>query len=206
MTLTLYGIGASRTARPLWLLEEMGIEYTHIAQTYKRGGTRTPEFLALNPNGHIPVLDDGGIIVWESMAINLYLAQKFGGEFSARGDAEHAETLKWTFWAMTECEKDALIILFQRVAGPKEQRDPDKLRQAEKRLKVPLQCLNAHLADRQYIAADRFSVADVNVASIIAWAKPASELMSQFGHVAQWLDRCLSRPAQVRVREIARRG
>lgn len=205
MTMTLYGIAASRSARPLWLLEEMGADYTHVAQTYKGGATREPDFLRLNPNGHIPVLDDDGILVWESMAITLYLAHKLGGLLAPASHAETAETLRWTFWSVTECEKDALLILFQRVAGPPAQRDAHKLAQAEKRLAVPLSVLNSHLADRDYIAAERFTVADVNVASIIAWAKPASALLQGFEHVERWLTRCLQRPAQLRVREMARR-
>ena len=79
MTLRIYGIGASRASRPLWLLEELGEPYELVRCDYRDGGTRTAEYLAINPNGHIPTLVDGEIVVWESMAINLYLVRKFGG-------------------------------------------------------------------------------------------------------------------------------
>ena len=73
MSLKIYGISASRAIRPLWVAEELGLSYEHVPVPYQGGATRTPEFLALNPNGHIPVVDDDGIIVWESMACALYL-------------------------------------------------------------------------------------------------------------------------------------
>jgi len=206
MTIKLYGIAASRTARPLWLLEELGVPYEHVSQTYQGGATRTPEFLALNPNGHIPVLVDDGIVVWESMAITLYLARKFGGPLAPATAAEEAEVLRWTFWAVTECEKDALAVLMHRVAMPADKRDPEIAARAEGALKKPLAVLDAHLANRPYLAGDRFTVADVNVASVLAWAQGARALMDETPRVAEWLKRCLARPAQQKVRELAKAG
>jgi glutathione S-transferase len=206
MALKIHGIGASRAVRPLWLLEELGVPYEHVSQTYQGGATRTPEFLALNPNGHIPVLEDDGIVVWESMAITLYLARKFGGPLAPSGLAEEAEVLRWTFWVVTECEKDALTVLMHRVAMPADKRDAALAEQAEKRLAVPFAALNAHLAGRPYIAGDRFTVVDVNVASVLAWAQSSRALTEQFPQVADWLKRCLDRPAQQKVRQLAKAG
>ena len=72
MPLKIYGTSASRAARPLWVAQELGLEYEHIPLPYLGGATRTPEFLRLNPNGRIPVVDDNGVQVWESMACALY--------------------------------------------------------------------------------------------------------------------------------------
>jgi len=206
MALKLYGTGASRAARPLWLLEELGVPYEHVSQTYMGGATRTPEFLALNPNGHIPVLDDDGTIVWESMAITLYLARKFGGPLAPNSLAEEAEVLRWTFWVVTECEKDALTVLMHRVAMPADKRDAALAEQAEKRLAVPLAVLDAHLAKRPWVAGERFTVADVNLASVLAWAQSSRVLMERFARVADWLGRCLDRPDQKKVRQLAKAG
>ena len=206
MTIKLYGIAASRTARPLWLLEEYGAAYEHVSQSYAGGATRTPEFLKLNPNGHIPVLDDGGTIVWESMAINLYLARKLGAPLAPAGLPEEAEVLRWTFWAVTECEKDALTVLMHRVAMPADKRDPALADRAEGALKRPFAILDAHLAGRQYVCGDRFTVADVNVASVLAWAQASKALMEANPNLAAWLKRCLERPAQQKVRQLAKAG
>ena len=77
MTLKIYGIGASRAVRPIWTAIELGVPFEHIPTPFQGGATRTPEFLAINPNGHIPVLVDerpeGAVTVWESMACALYI-------------------------------------------------------------------------------------------------------------------------------------
>jgi glutathione S-transferase len=188
MTITLYGIAASRAARALWLLEEAGASYEHISHSYLGGGTRTPEFLKLNPNGHIPVLVDGDTVVWESMAINLYLARKLGGPLAPATLAEEAE------------------VLMHRVAMPADKRDAALADRAESALSKPFGVLEAHLANRPYIAGERFTVVDINVASVLAWAAPAKELMASHPKVADWLKRCQDRPAQQKVRQLAKAG
>jgi glutathione S-transferase len=213
MTLKIYGIGASRAARPLWAALELGVAFEHVAMTYKAGATRTPEFLALNPNGHIPVLVDerpeGPVTVWESMACALYIARVHG---TADGQSitpatprEEAETLRWSFWSVTELEKDALTVLMHRMAMPADQRKPELAEQAENRLKVPLAVLEAHLQAQHaqgqaHLAADRFTVADVCVASVANWIRPAPGLLAQFPAVSGWLHACMEREAQKRVR------
>ncbi len=207
MTLKIYGIAASRTSRPLWVAQELGLDYQHIAQVYEGGATRTPEFLALNANGHIPVIDDDGIIVWESMACALYLAERFqaadGSSLAAQNHAERAEILRWTFWVVTECEKDALSFLMHRVAMAEERRKPELALQADRRLAPVLQVLEQHLQGRSYIAGERFTVADICVASVLAWAQRA-DAMAACPRVSDWLQRCLARPAQLQVRVMAR--
>jgi glutathione S-transferase len=207
MSITVYGIAASRASRPLWLLEELGIPYTHVRTDYRTGETRQPEFMALNPNGHIPVVRDDDTIVWESMACSLYLARKFatheGLHLGAQNLAEEADILRWTFWTVTEVEKDALTVLMHRMVMPAERRDVQLAEQAEKRLLVPLRVLNAHLERQDYLAANRFTVADINVASVVSWARPAPAILSAVPAVSIWLEKCLGRPAHKRVREMA---
>jgi len=209
MTLKIHGIAASRTSRPLWVAQELGLDYEHIAQVYEGGATRTAAFLALNPNGHIPVIDDDGIVVWESMACALYLAERFQGadglSLAAQDHAERADILRWTFWAVTECEKDALTFLMHRVAMPPERRKPELALQAERRLAPVLQVLEQHLQQRSHIAGERFTVADICVASVLAWVQRA-DAMAACPRLADWLQRCLARPAQLQVRAMARRA
>jgi glutathione S-transferase len=213
MTLKIYGISASRAARPLWAALELGVPFEHIAMTYKAGATRTPEFLALNPNGHIPVVVDerpeGAVTVWESMACALYIArvhgQSDGQSITPANAREEAEALRWSFWTVTELEKDALTVLMHRMAMPQDQRKPELAEQAESRLKVPLAVMEAHLHTQQYrgeafLAAKRFTVADVCVASVANWIRPAPGLLTQFPAVSGWLHACMEREAQKRVR------
>ena len=198
MALTLYGIAQSRAARSLWMLEELGVPYTHVPTDF-RGGTRSPAYLAVNPNGRIPALDDDGLIVWESMAINLYLARKFGGPLAAADLAEEAALLMWSFWVMTECERDAMTVLLHGLALPAEKRNPQYAIDAANRLKTPLRVLEAHLANRPYVAAPRFTVADLNLASILLGLRAEPRLLAAHPRIDAWLAQALARPAYARV-------
>ena len=209
MGLKIYGIGASRASRPFWAALELGVPFEHVNQSYKEGGTRTPEFLAINPNGHIPVVVDerpeGAVTVWESMACALYIArvhgQADGQSIAPATPREEAEALRWSFWTVTEIEADALTVLMHRMAMPEAQRKPELADKAESRLKVPLAVLEKHLQAQQargeeYLAAKRFTVADLCVASVVSWVRPADHLLSQFPLTHHWLHQCLARPAQ----------
>lgn len=218
MSLTIYGIAASRAVRPLWVASELGLAFEHVHTPYQGGATRTPEFLALNPNGHIPVVvdhrPDGDVVVWESMACALYLARHHGAadglSLTPATAREDAEALRWSFWSVNELEKDALTVLMHRLAMPPEQRKPALAEDAERRLLVPLRVLEQHLADQQargesHLAADRFTVADVCVASVLAWARPARELLARHPVTSAWLGKCLDRPTHQALRGEARR-
>ena len=208
MRLTIYGTAASRAARPLWVAQELGLAYEHIALPYLGGATRTPEFLQVNPNGRIPVVDDDGVLVWESMACSMYLAERFLGSnglsLAAQTHAERAEILRWTFWVVTECEKDALQFLMHARLMPPERRKPHLAEESLRHLAGPLRILDRHLHDRPWLAGDRFTVADVCVASVLAWIESATDLMQACPQAQGWLQRCLERPAFQHVRLMAK--
>ena len=213
MTLKIYGIGTSRAARPLWTALELGVPFEHIAMPYAGGATRTPEFLAINPNGHIPAVVDerpeGTVTVWESMACALYIARVHGRpdgqSITPANPREEAEALRWSFWTVTELESDALTVLMHRMAMPAEQRKPELADRAESRLKVPLAVLEAHLQAQHakgeaFLAANRFTVADVCVASVASWIRPAAGLLAQYPAVSSWLHGCVERDAHKQAR------
>jgi glutathione S-transferase len=213
MSLSIYGIASSRALRPLWVATELGLDFEHVHAPYRNGATRTPAFLALNPNGHIPVVVDhrpeGEVVVWESMACALYIARHHGAADGATlapaTPLEDAEALRWSFWTVNEVEKDALTVLMHRVAMPPEQRKHDLAEAAERRLQVPLRVLEQHLQrqqarDQVWLAANRFTVADACVASVLAWTHTARDLMTQFPQTNAWLEHCLERPAYLALR------
>ncbi len=213
MTLKIYGIGASRAVRPLWTALELGVPFELVATPYQGGATRTPEFLAINPNGHIPAVVDarpeGDVTVWESMACALYIArvhgQANGQTITPATPREEAEALRWSFWTVTELEADALTVLMHRLAMPEDQRKPELADKAESRLKVPLTVLEKHLQAQHakgeaYLAANRFTVADVCVASVASWIRPAAALLAQYPAVSGWLHACVERAAQKQAR------
>lgn len=217
MSLTIHGLPASRAIRPLWAAIELGLAFTHVPTPFQGGATRTPAFLALNPNGHIPVVVDTtangrDTVVWESMACALYLARHHGAadgrSITPATPHEDAEALRWSFWAVTECEADALTVLMHRAVMPAERRKPELAAAAERRLVVPLRVLEQHLAAQQavgcgYLAADRFTVADLCVASVLNWARATRELMKAHPLVHAWVQRCVERPAHARAQSLS---
>jgi glutathione S-transferase len=206
--LQIYGIAASRALRPLWTAHELGLTYEHIAVPYQGGAARTPEMLAINPNGHVPVVRDGDVVVWESMAECLYLAQAHGApdSIAPQNAAEWAAAYKWSFWAVTECEKDALTVLMHNTVMPEPERKPELALQATARLRVPMRVLDAQLASSAYLGGGRFTVADVCVASVLMWTRSGKFDFAEFPNVARWLEACLSRPKYLEVRALSKQG
>ena len=208
MALKIYGVARSRAFRTLWMAKEakeLGLDYEHAKVDFATGETRTPAHLALNPNGHVPVIDDDGLILWESMAINLYLAKKYGagGLYPSRLEDE-ARAWQWSFWGVTEVERPVLTAMMNRAIYPESQRDLAAADAAEKTLAQPLGVLDGVLARSAYLLGDHFTVADLNVASILAWARPARIDMSPFPKAAEWLKNCAERPAASATRQLQR--
>lgn len=197
----LYGVPMSRAARSLWMLEELGVPYENVPTHFATGDTRKPEYLALNPNGHIPTLQDGELVLWESMAINLYLARRYDNGLWPRSIADEGRTYQWSLWAMTELEAPLLAYLMHSILLPKEQRVPAKAAEALTQLAKPLGVLEAALAGRTLLVGETFGVADLNVASVLSWARMVRLDLSKWPSVDAWLGRCFDRPAAKRVRE-----
>jgi len=195
MTLKIYGIPASRAVRTLWMARELGLPYESIAVSHKGDEATKAELQAINPNGQIPVIDDDGLVVWESMAINLYLARKHGGPLAPADLPEEAKTLQWSFWAATGCEKDAVTIVLHRRSLPAEQRDAKLAEAAAERMRKPLAILNEALKNKDHLVGQRFTVADLNVAAVMSWARAEPRLLDGFPEVKRWLEACLARPA-----------
>ncbi len=190
----LYGVPRSRALRSLWMLEELGLPYENV-KIGTTGDTRTPEFLRINPNGHVPVLQEDGLILWESLAINLYLARKYDKGLWPKTVEDEGRAFQWSLWAMTELEEPILTALRNRVLLPQEQRDVQKANDAAQRFVGPLQVLDGALAEKMYLLGDAFTVADLNVASVLMLAPLASLDLSSAANAQAWLGRCTSRPA-----------
>ena len=203
--LQIYGNPRSRAMRCLWMLEEMGEPYQLIEKSTRTDELQSAEYLSLNPNARIPTLVDGDLVLWESMAINLYLAQKYEGPMHSVGPTVLGLAAQWSFWAMLELEGLLLELLNHRAVLPEFARDPSYAERDELLLRRPLGVLNNSLRGRDHLAGGNFTVADLNVASILAWGKMARLDLSAHPDVARWLDSCLTRPAYGRVRDRTRR-
>jgi glutathione S-transferase len=191
----LYGVPMSRAFRSLWMLEELDLPYDHVPTNFATGDTKKPDFLKLNPNGHIPVLVDGDVILFESMAINLYLAHRYDRGLWPAKIEDVGRAYQWSFWVMTEVEEPLLAVLMNTALLPADQRDAKKLADARTRLAKPLGVLDAALAGRTWLVGDAFGVTDLNVASVLTWAKMVRFDLSTWPNVDAWLSRCGERPA-----------
>lgn len=201
MTLKLYGMLRSRASRNAWMCEELGVKYVKVPvmQAYRLAdpyapdaplNTFSPEFRKVNPNGHIPTMDDDGLVLHESLAINLYLAKKHGGSLAARDVREEGLIAMWTLWAATEVEPHSVVIV-QNVG--KDQRAVDE---AASKLPGPFAVLDAALAEGGgHLVGGRFTVADLNVAEVLRYAQPAKALFDAVPNVKTWIEACQARPA-----------
>lgn len=196
----LYGVPGSRAMRSLWMLEELGVPYENVAVDFVTG-TKQPDFRKLNPNGHIPVLEDGELVLFESLAINLYLARKYDRELWPKTPEDEGRAFQWSVWAMTELEEPVLTALLHRRFFPPEQRDATKAEDAAERFKKPLGVLDGALAGRDHLLGPAFTVADLNVASVLSWAPLARLDLGPAPAASAWLARCSSRPALARVQQ-----
>jgi glutathione S-transferase len=121
--LKILGAPHSRAFRVIWLANELGIPYEHIPVTFSvpNAQCKEPWYLALNPNGLVPAIDDGGFVMWETAAINLYLAETYKNSLYPSTPQSRGRMLQWTFFATTEVEP-ALITLFRnRIFFPPDQ-------------------------------------------------------------------------------------
>jgi glutathione S-transferase len=186
---------------------ELGIEFESIPviQGYllaeplaagARLNTQSPEFLKLNPNGHIPTIDDDGLVLGESIAINLYLASKHRGPLAAGSLPEEGLIDMWSLWAVNEVEQHSVKIVqtydrgLEATPGGKE-----TIAVSSRLLKKPLGVLEKHLTESEYLVGDRFTVADLNLVEIIRYALSEKELLAAYPQVLAWVERCHDRDA-----------
>ncbi len=195
----LYGISASRALRSIWAMEETGIDYEFVPTNF-RDDSKRPEYLAVNPNGRIPALVDGDLTLFESMAINLYLAKTYGKGLYPDNPSDEARAWQWSVWAISEIEPLQMQIVVQKLFTPKDRRDAGVIERAGKGLARPLAVLDEALAGREWLVGTGFSIADLNVAAVMQLLEAVEFDLSGFDNVRRWAKACYARPAFERAR------
>jgi glutathione S-transferase len=193
----LYGTSKSRALRAVWGIEETGIAYQHVPTGFGPE-SKTADYLAINPNGRIPALVDGELTLFESMAINLHLAKRYGGALYPDSTADEARAWQWSVWAISEIEPLQMQIVVQKLFTPEEKRDPKVVERASRGLQRPLRVLDAALAGRAWLLGDAFSVADLNLAGVMHLMKNIGFSVAEHANVQRWADACHARPALAR--------
>ena len=200
--LTLYGSSQGRPSRSLIALEELGLAYKHVPLKPWESPADAATLAALNPNARVPVLDDDGLVICESMAINLYLGDRYGGPLWPTEPRDRARLYQWSLWSQTSV--DVMARHRARFSG-----DPETKARGEAERLAALAILDAALADRPYLLGEAFTLADLNVAATLVepWENgridgdldPAAHGLPA---LADWLARCVSRPSWEQVRAL----
>jgi glutathione S-transferase len=192
--LRIYGVARTRAFRALWVAEELSIPYEHLPVEIGDAGARTPEFLALNPNGRLPVIVDGDFVLPESLAITLYLAKKHAlGTLYPTKLEDEARVWHWSFWAIAEVDRGVNIWSLHAVRLPPAERNAALRDEAQKVVASPFKVLDAAVAQRPYLLGHDFTIADLNVAAVLSRA--ADMDLTAWPNLKAWLTRCLERPA-----------
>lgn len=191
----LYSTPQTRSDRPRWVLEELGLDYEIVSINLRAGEQRTPEFRKLNPLGQVPVLVDGDHIVTESGAICLYLADKVGK--LAPPIDQRADYYRWCFYAYSGVEPSLVEFFLNTRRLEEDERSAPRAAEAQATLRTRLQVLDDTLKGRDFIVGSEFTVADVLIGSVLDWADSLGEVRD-FPGLQAYLAGLRARPAFAR--------
>ncbi len=200
----LYGILGSRTRRCLWALEETGLPFHFHHIDFAGGGQRTPEYLAMNPNGKVPVLKDGEFCLFESAAICSYIGEKVPDKGLVPPPRTHERGLydQWMFFVIGELEQPLWNIGKHKFALPAKWRRKEMFEVAAYEWTVAAGILSSQLGTRDTIVPDQFTMADVMIGHTLSWARM---FKVPLGHdnLERYADAVLARPAYKRTAKYA---
>jgi len=190
----LYEFPPTRSIRARWTLQELGIDFESERVNLLAGDHRRPEFLAINPAGKIPVLVDGDVVLNESVAIALYLAEKYPKKGLLPTDLkQRADLHRWLLFVFTELEQPLWRIARHSWLYPEDQRLPGDGAIASEEFRAMAQVLEAHMKGRQFIVGDKVSVADFVTAYTLDWANE-DQLLDECPALRAYMERMYDRP------------
>ena len=199
----LYHVPQSRSARILWLLEELGLEYEIESLSMQDGSMKRPEYLAVHPLGRVPALRDGEVTLFESGAIAQYLLEKYGqGRLEPAADSpERPAFLQWLHWSEATLMIPVSEYIRFGVRPPEPERNPAAAEIARGRAHEALRALDAALAGREFLLESGFSAADVMMSAGVRIARILGLLPEDSANLAAYLDRLEQRPAYPRAHQ-----
>jgi glutathione S-transferase len=194
--LKLYGQYRSRAFRVAWLCKESNIPYEHVNVTVNVEGAtcKTPDYVKLNPNARVPTIDDDGHVMWESAAINLYLAEKYRSPLWPADMKGKGRMLQWAFFIANDVEPNMITVMQHRVVFPPEKRNAALANDAEAKLQPRLRVLDDHLAKNKFFGGDKWDMADFMVASVCYSFFAMKYDLGSYPSFQKWLMASLERP------------
>lgn len=181
----------------MWATAELGLQHEHIDAGGSFGGLDTDEFRAMNPNARVPVIDDDGVIVWESHAIVRYLAAKYGpGSLWPENPGARARSDMWMDWANTSLQPAFLNGVFWAFyRTPEDQRNWQVIRQGIARSAILFKLLDQHLAGREFISGNALTIGDIAVGAQLYRYFELEIDRPMIPNVETWYEQLSSRPA-----------
>jgi glutathione S-transferase len=187
---------AFNVQKALWAVGELGLPHRHIDVGGAFGGLDDPAFLAMNPHGRIPVIDDDGLVVWESHAVIRYLAARYGsGTLWPTDAAERSFADRWMDWSATTLQRDFMDLFWGYYRTPDERRDWPRIRELTESCTRHYRLLDGQLAQRPYLAGDRFTMADIPAGTTLYRYFGLDLERPHIPNVEAWYQRLTARPA-----------
>lgn len=195
--LTIWGRRNSlNVQKVMWTIGELGLDHRHVDAGGAAGGLDSDEFGAMNPHRRVPVIDDGGIVVWESHAIVRYLcARHGGGELWCTDAAERARADRWMDWMLATLQPDFMALFWGFYRTPAARRDQALIRDRTARCARHFQLLDDELRDNEFLAGARPTVADIAVGTALYRYFAIDVERPALPAVAAWYRRLADRPA-----------
>ena len=193
--ITLYGSARSSAGRCIWALEEAGVAFTQKDVDMKNKEHKSADFLKINPMGKVPALVDGDVTLFESMAINYYIADTYKKELLGTNALEKGLSMQWSFWATSELQPPIIEVFIQKVFVPEDKRDNNIIEKNLNKLPELLTVLNNSLADRKYLAGNQFTIGDINTASVVSICPMMGVDLGAYPNIKTWLAAISDRPA-----------
>lgn len=192
----LYHAARTRSVRPRWLLEEMGVPYELVRLDMSKGEHKQPSYLAVHPHGAVPALQDGELSMYESAAICMYLADKYPDRklCPPPGTAARGMYYQWVVYSIATLEPPLIQIFQHTIMLPEDKRSPQAAEEAKKDFAAVARVLSDALSGKQFLLGDTFSAADVMIGSTLAWAAMLG-LLSDFPVLQDYVARLTQRPA-----------
>jgi glutathione S-transferase len=206
MSLVLYYAPQTRAINVLWALEELGLPYEKVKLDFSKGEQKAAEYKKINPNGKVPALVVDGTPMWETLAILLYLGDRFGVDkklWPAATDPARVEAMTWSTWAPVTLAADLMrIALSSSDLVPKERHNAAQADAAREDVATHLGILEERLATRSHILGDEFSLADLAVSGAVAFATRLGLDLARWPKVQAWVAKVRGRPALGRVEKL----
>lgn len=199
MSLTFYFAPQSTASVTTLVLEELGTPCERVKLDIRKGETKKPEFLKINPNGCVPTIVHDGVVIFESVAITIYLGETFGEKaklWPAPGP-KRGEAMKWLVWAHVTLGEAVYRWARNTMWAPEEERNAKAATRASADIAAQLKILDGALADRAFLVGD-YTLTDAHVNSFVDWLRHMKIDMTAFPHLNAWSKRCSERPAYAR--------